>query len=67
MSMAAWLNKLTMGPIPIIENARERNPDIIAKEARGRSMRFKRIPLISNLGSPGDSVARGFLAAVRLR
>ena len=49
MSMAAWLNKLTMGLIPIIENARERNPDIIAKEARGRSMRFKRIPRVESV------------------
>jgi hypothetical protein len=38
-----------MGPIPIIEKARERKPDIIAKEARGRSMRFKRTPIVESV------------------
>ena len=37
-----------MGPTPIIEKARERKPDIIVKEARGRSMRFKRTPIVES-------------------
>jgi len=31
------------------KSERERKPDIIVKEARGRSMRFKRTPIVESV------------------